>query len=336
MEIHTSSNGAASCEERNGLMKHKILTLVSTLSVLALIGCATGGVSNKFSNKKASKASKVYTKGVVGESIIAYSKSKTCPKSLKDLDKKNWQKLIAIANACVSQQNFAMTEKLAKILANEHHVSPWGPYYLSLVAENKGQVLRSLWMIDLALKKAPGKGILLFQKGRLLWKQNQPTLAMELLEAAADEMPELTDAHMTLAQVFYRDQEFQKAEKHFAKVVEFDERNANAFIGLAECELEDGNESSAVEHLEKAISLKPAALDLRMRQARIYENQLENYQAALEKYKTIVKLSSRKKLDQPVTKKLNETIKRLETKVSQAQPGEQVSQRDPAKQEVKK
>ncbi|MEO0335375.1 MAG: tetratricopeptide repeat protein, partial [Pseudomonadota bacterium] len=268
--------------------------------------------------------------------VIAYSKSKVCPKALKDLDKKNWQKIVAMANACVSKQNFQMTKKLAKVLSNEHHVGPWGPYFMSLVAEHKGQTLRSLWMIELALKKSPGKGILLFQKGRLMWKQNEPNLAMELFEAAVNETPELSDAHMMLAQVYYRDQEFSKAEKHFKRVIELDKRNANAFIGLAECELEDGNETAAVKHLEKAIALKPAALDLRMRQARIYENQIEDYKSALKKYKTIVRLSRRKKLDQPVTKNLSEIIKRLETKVSQAKPGEQVSKRNPAKEEVKK
>ena len=239
-------------------------------------------------------------------------------------------------NACISKQNLAMAEKLAKILANEHHVSPWGPYYLSLIAEQKGQAMRAVWMIDLALKKAPGKGILLFQKGRLLWKQNKPTLAMELYEAAVRETPELVDAHMSLAQVYYRDQEFEKAGKHFEKVVKYDRRNANAFIGLAECELEDGDEAAAVNYLEKAISLKPANLALRMRQARIYENQLEDFKAALKRYKAIVKLSKRKKLDQPVTNNLLDTIKRLETKVSQAKPGEQVSKRNPAKEEVNK
>lgn len=310
---------------RNSMMKLALLGLV-----LAAVGCATSGVKKQ----KTSAESAVYLESVQSKVLDPTTRSKklSC-KVQTDIKEKNWGKVVAWANDCVHLGNFKQVERYGNHLARHHHMGPWGAYFLSLAAESRGEMDRAIWMIELALKKTPNEGLLLYQKGRLTWAAEEYEVAVKMFEQSLKLRPDLLGARMMLGQLYYRDQEFNRAKKHFSAAVELDNKMTAAWVGLAECELEDGNGEAALVSLEKAIDLDPKNLDFRMREAFIYERVIKDNKQALSAYKKIQKMGRRLGMSPAVTKEVSGKIEQLKIQIARETPGEQVSKRSPAREE---
>jgi tetratricopeptide (TPR) repeat protein len=192
---------------------------------------------------------------------------------------------------------------------------------------------RALWMVELALKKTPNEGLILYQKARLLYARGEFGPAVKGFEEALKTRSDLLGARLVLGQIYYRDQEFDKAKGHFKAALELDSDLVQVWAGLAECELEDGNGEAALVALEKAIDLDPKNLDHRLREAHVYEKVIQDPKQALSSYQKIQGLGQKVKMSQNVTNMLNEKIKQLKDQLAKAKPGEQVSKRSPAKEE---
>ncbi len=311
-------------------MNRTLLKLILLGFVLISVGCANNGVKKG----KTASESAVYLKGIHSKILDPTTKNKTLScKVQSEIKEKSWVKIVAWANDCVQLGHFKQVEFYGNYLAKNHHMGPWGAYFLSLAAENRGEVDRALWMIELALKKTPNEGLLLYQKGRLTWAAKEFEVAVKIFERALKLRPDLLGARMMLGQLYYRDQEFAQAKKHFSVAVKLDNRMTDAWVGLAECELENGNAEAALASLEKAIDLAPKNLDYRMREAFVYERVIKNNQQALSAYKNIRRMGRRLGMTPSVTKQLNEKIEQLKSQVARETPGEQVSQRSPAREE---
>lgn len=180
-----------------------------------------------------------------------------CPTSKKTIEKKGWQGLIEYANACLHKKNWQMLEIIAFQLTEESGFSPWGSYYLSLIAEHKKNTEQALWFIDLALKKAPEMGLLVYQKARLQWINKEYEFSAENFMRAVKLNPDLIDSHLFLARLNFRDQDYNEAEKHYEKVLQKDPRHFHALIGLAKLHSQKGNTNKEIHYLEKAQLIKP-------------------------------------------------------------------------------
>lgn len=311
-------------------MKTSLLKLALLGFVLAAVGCAGSGVKKG----KTAKESEVYLKSVQSKALDPSVKNKKLSCVVQtSIQEKSWAKIVAMANDCVQLGNFKQVERYGNHLAKHHHMGPWGAYFLSLSAENRGEMDRAIWMIELALKKTPNEGLLLYQKGRLTWAAKEYELAVKMFEESLKLRPDLLGARMMLGQLYYRDQDYSKAKKHFTAAIELDNKMSSAWVGLAECELEDGNGEAALVSLEKAIDLEPGNLDFRMREAFIYERVLKNIKQALSSYKKIRKNGGRLGMTPSVSKELNNKIEQLKGQIAQETPGAQVSKRSPAQEE---
>lgn len=312
-------------------MKTQFSKLALIAMPLIVVGCASGPAKNT----KTSKEAEVYLKGVRSQVVQTKGKATTC-KVESQIQEKNWVELVKKANACVEEKQFSQVERYGDHLAKEHHMGPWGPYFLSLSAEAKGDLDRAMWMIELALKKAPQEGLLIYQKGRLQHARGEMTAAVQSFEDSIKIRSDLLGARMVLGQIYYRDQDFDKAKVHFKSAVELDSQMTEAWAALAECELEDGNGEAALVALEKAINLDNKNLDHRIREAYIYEKVLNKPEQALDSYQKAQVMGQKTKVSQNVTDMLNEKVKQLREQIAKAKPGEQVSQRTPAKEGVSK
>ena len=119
-------------------------------------------------------------------------------------------------------------------LAQKDANSPWGPYFLSLHAEQGKHFERAEWMIELALKKAPGLGILYYQKGRLLWLQGKYNQAVDAFEYAVKRKVHLVESHLFLGKIFLRDFELKLAKDHLEVVLKSAPRNKEALLSLSQ------------------------------------------------------------------------------------------------------
>ncbi len=83
--------------------------------------------------------------------------------------------------------------------------------------------------------------------------------------------PSLVDAHLILAEVYFRERDYKKAEYFAAVIKESD--NLLAYSGLAETKVKKGDIKGAVQFLEEAVSLSPRNVTLRLRLAGLLENE---------------------------------------------------------------
>lgn len=270
-----------------------------TFTMLAAAGCATSGSSTREA-LEAAERSKAYLTGL-----------EVLPMHSKDLDtaqcavpaasspttsapatgpSKDWQNLVERANRCATEQNWKVLNELGDTIAKADVDSPWGAYFLSVAAEGQGKYSRAIWMIDLAQKKVGGtSGLFLYQRGRIWLKMNDVSKAMNDIQKAVDLQPSLGDGHVYLGEIYFRDQEFKKAESHFRSALKLDSKSYRALTGLAETRLMQDDVDEAVVLYDKALSSHGSRLQPWIRLAWIYETHKKNKEQALNTYKGLRK-----------------------------------------------
>src|SRR6185437_14292476 len=73
---------------------------------------------------------------------------------------------------CPGQEDGA-PRRDGQLMATQFFVEPWGAFYLSVAADQRHDLQRALWMIELAVKKSPHNGLLYYQRGRVHWQLNE-------------------------------------------------------------------------------------------------------------------------------------------------------------------
>lgn len=286
----------------------KLLFVVTTF----LVGCASTGVKTTTTENekplpkpeiKASYTRKVASVALTEKAVVL------CPTKY---DTKEETKLVEYANACVQQTKWSQVESLANTLAESNVQSPWGAYYLSLVAESKRDYPRAKWMIELAIKKAPQIGMLYFQRARLEWGLKEYHSSEESLQSSIEKDPQLIDAHVFLGQIYFRNQDYKKAAFHFNTVLQLRPNDPVALMGMSECLIHKKDFHGAVENLKKASKYYPSDVAFLLREAFLLESQLQEAQEALLLYRKIRSDYKQGKLKGELTMNLDQKIAELE------------------------
>lgn len=298
---------------------NKLLLWISTATVF--IGCASKPSSTD-ENTKSFMPTVTYvapaSQRILAQSLRSAKRfDERCPKAVDS--SATIKKLVAQANACVLGGQWQQVEAIANGLSQSKMGAPWGPYYLSLSAEARKDYPRAMWMIELALKTAPKEGILLYHQARLQWTTGEFAASVENLKKALQYKPEIIDAHLLLAQVLYRDQDFKLAGRHFDAVLAAEPENLPALVGSAECRLKSGDNGLALQSLTKAVELAPQNLELRVRQATIAENLVKDFKLALNAYVKMKELAKRNKLDAPLSFDVDGKITNLKSLLAKAE-----------------
>lgn len=243
-----------------------------------------------------------------------------------------WKSWTESGIACVAHKTWDTAEKWGSLLLEREPAAPWGSYILSLAAEGRGEIPRALWMIELSLKKAPMLGAFYLQKARLMWIQKEYAVVVQTLEKGIASDPRFTENHKFLAQIYLRDQDFDKSTDLFAQVISHRSDDEIALNGLAEGQIQKGNHQAAVQTLENGISRYPKRLDWRLRQAFVYEEILHSYAEALNRYQKIEDLAKRSgaHLTVNVGEKITGLKKLIAKKAEEAATAQATSERKPA------
>jgi tetratricopeptide (TPR) repeat protein len=241
-----------------------------------------------------------------------------------------WKTLVAQAGTCVQAGNWKTVETLGAHLSQYHQISPWGPYFLSLAAESRKEFPRALWMIELALKKAPNSGLLTYQQGRIHWLTLDQGAALKSFTRAAELDKKLAEAHLILGQQALVAGNTDEAGKRFQLALAADSRLAAAHWGWAEVCLKKKDLRGAQEALAQAVLHQPSSLSARLRQARVFETLEKNYPEALGAYRQIRHMSRDRRLDAAVDFDIDAKIKEIEGLAKAASAPNQLSQRDPS------
>ncbi len=198
--------------------------------------------------------------------------------------------LLNEGNACEQFNKNARLEQIGDVLAQRFSTKPWGAFYLSLAAYDRHDYPRSLWMISLALEKAPSFGMLHYQKGRVFLAMKDLASANGEFRTAVNDEPDLTEARMYLARVDIREQKYSDAADELQKVVVLEPGSATTWANLGETDIVLQKTNRAVDAYEHAVNSDPQSIGYRLRLASLYE-QVKNYPAALSAYQRAADLA---------------------------------------------
>jgi tetratricopeptide (TPR) repeat protein len=289
-------------------MKVLLTLMITTLMITA---CGTSPIKSASAKVDSVAVQRKYA-SQVESAFVGETKVEACPTQKVIDTEKSWKSLMAKANGCINKSQWSVVESIGEKLSQVEPEAPWGAYYLSIAAENKDHTERAMWMIDLALKKANNVGILKYQKGRILWKQQFYKEAIAEMQEAVELDKSIKDAHLFLGQVYLRELDFKKAQAYFETVLLLESRNHQALFGLASCYIELENSKEAIAVIDRGISNFPKVLDFRLQEAYVYENLIKEPVVALEKYKQLQTMVTTKKVDGTLPFDINEKIKNLE------------------------
>ncbi|MES2964253.1 MAG: tetratricopeptide repeat protein [Bdellovibrionota bacterium] len=307
-------------------MKHSNSKFYFLAVAVALSGCATTGGVEKPTALKEDKAaierSKSYMDGVdygpvrTAGTICAVPAGSDKLLSSTTGPSKDWREWSGRANACADKKDWRTLEQLGQVMARVDLNSPWGPYYLSVAAEGRGDWARAMWMNDLAQKKAGGVNALFaYQKGRILLNAKETSKAIVEFERATNLSPAFGHAHLYLAQIYHRDLEWDQAAKHYASALGIESGNVDAMSGFAEAKLQKGDAAGAAELYSRVVSTQPSRGDAWIRLGFIYETLLKDNQQALNTYRGLKSSLDKSLVRERPSFDLNQKIKVLEESV---------------------
>ncbi len=292
-------------------MRTKLFTALISLSISAALvtGCSSAPKKTANLEIKPSEAQKIYFEGV---SIVTGSKLSTekCTYNAADNKDKGWKVLVRHASSCAKTENWRTVELIAEEMAKSEINSPWSPYFHSLAAERSGDFPRAAWMIDLAMKKAPGAALFHYQKGRVLWQLKEHKESVNHMTTAAQLDGKLIDAQIFLAQTHHRNMNYEKAATHYQQALTVESGHPICLQGLADVRMSQGKPAEAVEILNTAVSKNSNSPELRLRLAQAYEATEKDMQA-LEHYRAVRMMGKTASFGVDV----NEKIKTLEGKL---------------------
>jgi tetratricopeptide (TPR) repeat protein len=288
------------------------------LSLVAVLVVVLGGCAEAPTKSTAVEAAKVdRSMAYMSTRVSTDTKGEQCPVSPTAWHKENLSKLLTMANACAQAKKNERLEDMANFMAEQFVAEPWGAFYLSVAAEQRHDLPRALWMIELAIKKSPHGGILYYQRGRVHWQLNETGLAIEDYGLAVKENSRLVDAHLILAQYSLRANDVKSAEAHYQQCVASEPDNASFLAPLAEIEVTLNHPKYAIELYERAVSATPRNLEYRFRLGYLYEITQKNYEQALSTYRHIKSMMSESRAPADArSAEVNDKIKKLEALVS--------------------
>lgn len=311
-------------------MRSNFSRFLSNLVALVFTACA--GTSTRNQNANISSSPALPPSAYESTRYSPMPRPEQCPANDKSWRKENLKILTTLAGDCARLAKYERVEQIGNLIAQLHHQTPWGPFFLSLAAEGRKEYARALWMIDLAIKKSPRTALLHYQKGRIHWQLAEYPQAVENYNIAVKENPKFADPRLFLAQLAFRDHDFKTAHQHFSAVIDFDSDHIGAVVGLAETKMAMSDAKGAIELYERAVNLSPRNLGYRFKLAELYEKGPKDYARALAIYKRLQSMTSEsRKPAEEIPFDLNEKIKSLEKIVSQAdESAKKVTKSDPS------
>ncbi len=305
------------------------------IALLIVTACATAKVAPVLETKAVAEPKKLPAQMKFVE-LDQVRLNQTCPTDNKLWPLKTEQEKIHLANTCLVKQKWTKLEEISLDISQKNPDSPWGPYYLSFVAESAAQLEKASWMVDLALKKNSGVGILYYQKGRILWMLKDYSMAYEAFKKSIELKTYLLSSYEFLGSIELRNQDYKKAAGYFEAVLNVQNRNEIALSGMAQIAMVKKDASAAMNYLRKLVEMKPKSYVYHLEYAKLLEGEAD-YEAALLEYrlaKTLVSTNTQN--PEVVTEKIGvlAALVRSQQEKKQQETAK-VSKREPAQEKDK-
>jgi hypothetical protein len=229
------------------------------LLIAIVTGCAqTPTTQTSLTGKASAKGTSVNAAQIPPPPKLDYAKniqvqnpqalSASCAEPKVDAAKE----LLEAAGACAKVKNWTRVDTLAMKLSEREPLAPWGPYFMSLAAENRNQLPKAIWMIELAIKKDKSIGILHYQKGRLLLKAGEEAQAQQAFVTAASLKTQVQELPVMFGLAAFMNQDCKTVMQNLGREDALKNLgNPGITVAVSECQAKTGDVDGAVALLEK-------------------------------------------------------------------------------------
>ncbi len=234
--------------------------------------------------------------------------------------------LVDAINPCVVAKNQNQIETIAMQMIRLDPKSGIGPFYLSLLAEFKGQLDKADWLMDLALKKNPETPFMFYQKAKIAFQRKDFAQSNSMLVKAFDLGIKTEESTLIHGTVNFAQGDCLSALADFAK---FDKKTLAKFKlapAISECHALKGDFEKALGFIEDNKSFQinsDAAALLWLQLARVQETYRFDSQKALPAYESALKLTQNHDLKDWIQRKLD-FIRGKHTLSSVGQTGDKI------------
>jgi TolA-binding protein len=218
---------------------------------------------------------------------------KTCNKAAIMTGKFTGLNPVEVAGNCYSSRQYEMVERLGLELAKAKDTRALGLFYASLGAEGKGFTDKSLWMVEASLKLQPEAAPYVYQKARLLYKEDGLNSAMPFFEKVLDmQLPSLEMKVFAGVKAF-SEGDFTNAVDKFSALSKEQLYTLNVGPVMCEAYAQKGETDKALTTAKDLLLLKKDNVDMLVQQAHLFETYKGSPTLALDSYERARKASSK-------------------------------------------
>lgn len=211
-----------------------------------------------------------------------------CQTEAKDLQK-DLAGLMALANRCVAQKKFTQIEKIAARMAELEPKSGAAPYYLSLAAMGLGLKEKSLYLIELALKKNSDRTFFWYQKAVALGATGDRAGANQWMIKAFDERLDAWETKLLHGVVAFSQGDCFSVTDDFKALPASQVEKFDLTPAFAECMAQKGEIDQALGFAQKSYDTKKSlTLALQLgHMAEVYKSDSKLAAQAYEKARSV-------------------------------------------------
>ncbi|WP_415063418.1 tetratricopeptide repeat protein [Bdellovibrio sp.] len=217
--------------------------------------------------------------------------AKACNKSAILTGQLNNLNHFEIAGNCYSSRQFEMVERLGLELAKTKETRALGLFFVSLGAEGKGYNDKALWMIEAALKAQPEVSPYVYQKARLLYKEDGLNSAMPFFEKVLDMQMPSTEMQTFAGVKAFSEGDFTRAIEKFSSLSKEQLYTLNVGTLMSESYAQKGEIEKALSVVKDLLNVKKENADFLLQQAHIFETYKQSPTLALDSYERAFKAS---------------------------------------------
>lgn len=209
-----------------------------------------------------------------------------------------------VAGNCYYSRQYEMVEKLGLELAKSKDSRALGLFYASVGSEARGFNDKALWMVEAALKAQPEASPYVYQKARLLYKEDGMNSAMPFFDKVLDMQMASTEMKTFAAVKAFSEGDFTKALENFSAMPKEQLYTLNVGTVMSEAYAQKGEVEKALSVVKDLLSRKKDNVDFLLQQAHLFETYKGSPTLALDSYEKALKASQQLEMRDWLGKKI--------------------------------
>ncbi|WP_374001603.1 tetratricopeptide repeat protein [Bdellovibrio bacteriovorus] len=209
-----------------------------------------------------------------------------------------------VAGNCYYSRQYEMVEKLGLELAKSKDTRAIGLFYVSVGSEARGFNDKALWMVEAALKVQPEASPYVYQKARLLYKDDGMNSAMPFFDKVLDMQMASTEMKTFAAVKAFSEGDFTKALENFSAMPKEQLYTLNVGTVMSEAYAQKGEVEKALSVIKDLLSGKKDNVDFLLQQAHLFETYKGSPTLALDSYEKAFKASQQLEMRDWLGKKI--------------------------------